>query len=185
MKLGRSGQHALVHWTGSKRDFDRLYDLGKSGRVFRGTNYLERRVYEAGSTDRIRARAGNPSAAAVLGAFAPAAALAVGSTRLEAPRTRPTLEDIDITRESNERPVPYGKLIKQMKKRGWVYVRRGRGSHDIWRFEPTGIQIVLPERRKKEPVGQPFLRQIRQAESGELQSRARMASNPAQRRLLK
>lgn len=71
--------------------------------------------------------------------------------------------------------VQYNKLVKGMKKRGWKRVR-AKASHEVWIFGPTGIQMVLPKKRRTELVGEPFLRQIKQAEEGWLQSRARRST---------
>lgn len=75
--------------------------------------------------------------------------------------------------------VQYNKLVKGMKARGWSKIRARGTTHEVWEFQPTGIRIVLPRKKKTQLVGQPFLRQIRQAEEGWLQSRGRQ---PAARR---
>ena len=74
--------------------------------------------------------------------------------------------------------VQYNKLVKGMKKRGWQKLRT-KGSHEVWMFGPTGIQMVLPRKRRTELVGEPFLRQIKQAEAGWLQSRPRQTPSHA------
>lgn len=68
--------------------------------------------------------------------------------------------------------VAYSKLVKGMRDRGWKALRKS-GSHEVWVYPPTGIQTVLPRKRRSELVGNPFLRQIKQAEAGEQQSRGR------------
>ena len=71
--------------------------------------------------------------------------------------------------------VVYAKLVKGMRKRGWQWLRK-TGSHEVWLYPTTGIQTVLPRKKRTDLVGEPFLRQIKQAEAGEQQSRGRRAA---------
>ena len=70
------------------------------------------------------------------------------------------------------KPIPYKKLIKGLKAKGWTAIREGKGSHDIW-AAPNGIHISIPRRKGNEPIGQPFLREIAQAEAGVIHERSR------------
>jgi predicted RNA binding protein YcfA (HicA-like mRNA interferase family) len=50
-------------------------------------------------------------------------------------------------------------LIKKLKRAGFVLLRQGKGSHEIWHHPGTGKEIVVPNHGSKE-VGKGLAQKI-------------------------
>lgn len=42
----------------------------------------------------------------------------------------------------------YGEFIRKIKKQGWVFLRQGKGSHEI--YEKDGKKVTIPNHGSKE-----------------------------------
>lgn len=66
---------------------------------------------------------------------------------------------------SNVRPLPYRKVIKKLRKLGFVFRRSTGGSHEVWWNEKTRKTCIVPHHRE---VRAGIIRSIlRQAEISE------------------
>lgn len=46
------------------------------------------------------------------------------------------------------KPQKYRDVIKFLKSQGWVFLRDGKGSHEIWGDPNTGAKISIPAHRE-------------------------------------
>lgn len=50
-------------------------------------------------------------------------------------------------------PLSYRGVIKRLKKKGFVFFRQGKGSHEFWKNEETGQVLLLAKHTKDFPSG--------------------------------